>query len=64
MILALIISQMCFALLAKGVPGWLGIILILINATCAAVAEACWGITKSRIHTLENQIDSDRKGGE
>ena len=52
MIIALIISDMCFALLLKGVPTWFEIVLIATHAICNIVALIMWEETKSKIKAL------------
>ena len=52
MILALIIGNMCFALMLKGVPTWLEIVLSATHSICNVVALIMWAETKSKIKAL------------
>lgn len=62
MIGALIISNSCLVLIAKGVPAWLYLVLSTAYLVCNVVALTLWEQTNEKIKILENKIK--KNGGD
>ena len=58
MILALLISNFCLVILAKGVPTWLETILGFLYGASSFIALLLWDETKRKINTVPKEKGS------
>lgn len=57
MIIALVLYNICFVLLLKGVPHWLEIVLCIVSPMLSLAAALIWEFAKSKIELIEKRLD-------